>query len=117
LPQCKSSNKGVEYPADPIVMGTWDVAIDVILGINWLTKYQAGLSCDKRIAKLVSLSGEEVLVELVLSKPRKGICHQITAHSETVNPLEAINVVYQNFRICVPRSYQECHLREKLNLP
>ena len=48
-------------------MGTQDVDIDVILGMNWLTKYQVGLSYDKRTVKLVSLSGEEVLVELVLS--------------------------------------------------
>jgi hypothetical protein len=60
--------------------------------MNWLTKYQASLSCDKRTVKLVSLSGEEVLVELVLSGPRKGSCHQITAHSEEVNPIEAIKV-------------------------
>jgi hypothetical protein len=74
-------------------MGTRDVDMYVILGKNWLTKYQASLSCDKRIVKLVSLYGEEVLVELVLSGPRKGSCHQITAHSEEVNPLEAIKVV------------------------
>jgi hypothetical protein len=43
--------------------------------------------------KLVSLLGEEVLVLLVLSEPRKGSCHQITTHSEEVNPLEAIKVV------------------------
>jgi hypothetical protein len=43
--------------------------------------------------KLVSLSGEEVLVKLVLSGPKKGSYHQITAHSEAVNPLEAIKVV------------------------
>jgi hypothetical protein len=61
--------------------------------MNWLTKYQASLSCDKRTVKLVSLSGEEVLVELILSGPRKGSCHQITAHSEEVNPLEVIKVV------------------------
>jgi hypothetical protein len=48
-------------------MGTRDVDIDVVLGMNWLTKYQACLSCYKRAVKLVSLSGEEVLVELVLS--------------------------------------------------
>jgi hypothetical protein len=59
--------RGIEFPADLIVMGTWDVDIDVILGMNWLTKYQAGLSCDKRTVKLVSLSREEVLVDLVLS--------------------------------------------------
>jgi hypothetical protein len=61
--------------------------------MNWLTKYQASLSCDKRTMKLVSLSGEEVLVELVLSGPRKGSCHQITTHIEVIKPSEAINVV------------------------
>jgi hypothetical protein len=43
--------------------------------------------------KLVSLSGEEVLVELVLSEPRKGSYHRVTAHIEEVEPSEAINVV------------------------
>jgi hypothetical protein len=41
----------------------------------------------------VSLSGEEVLVELVLSGPRKGSCHQVTAHVGEIKPSEAINVV------------------------
>jgi hypothetical protein len=41
----------------------------------------------------VSLLGEEVSVELVLFEPRKGGCHQITAHIEEVNPSEAIKVV------------------------
>jgi hypothetical protein len=34
-----------------------------------------------------------VLVELVLSRPRKGSYHQITAHIEEIEPSEAINVV------------------------
>jgi hypothetical protein len=88
-----SSNKRIEFLTDLIVMCTRDVDIDVILGMNWLTKYQAGLSCHKRTVRLVSLLGEEVLVEGVLSGPRKGRCHPITAHSEAVNPLEAIKVV------------------------
>jgi hypothetical protein len=74
-------------------MGNQDRTIDAILGMNWLTKYQASLSCDKRTAKLVSLSREEVLVELVLSGPRKGSCHQVIAHIEEIKPSEAINVV------------------------
>jgi hypothetical protein len=74
-------------------MGNQDTTIDVILGMNWLTKYQASLSCDKRTVKLVSPSGEEVLVELVLSEPRKGSYHQVTACIEEIKPLEAINVV------------------------
>jgi hypothetical protein len=74
-------------------MSNQDATIDVILGMNWLTKYQASLSCDKRTVKLVSLSGQEVLVELVLSRPRKESCHQVTAHIEEIEPSEAINVV------------------------
>jgi hypothetical protein len=61
--------------------------------MHWLTKYQASLSYDKRTLKLVSLSGEEVLVDLVLSGPRKGSCHQVTTHIEEIEPSEAINVV------------------------
>jgi hypothetical protein len=74
-------------------MGSQDTTIDVILGMNWLTKCQASLSCDKRTMKLVSLSGEEVLVQLILSGPRKGSCHQVTAHIEETKPSEAISVV------------------------
>jgi hypothetical protein len=78
--------RGIEFPVDLIVMGNHDAIIDVILGMNWLTKYQVSLSCDKRTVKLVSLSGEEVLVELVLSGSRKGSCHQVTAHIEEIEP-------------------------------
>jgi hypothetical protein len=85
-PYSRVQISGIEFPFDLIVMGTRDVTIYVILGMNWLTKYQASLSCDKRTVKLVSLSGEEVLVELVLSGVRKGSCHQITAHIEEIEP-------------------------------
>jgi hypothetical protein len=93
FPSARVQITGIEFHSDLILMDTRDVDIDVILGMSWLTKYQAGLSCDKRTVKMVSLSGEDVLVELVLSGPRKGSCHQITAHSEAVNLLEAIKVV------------------------
>jgi hypothetical protein len=92
-PSARVQTRRIEFTADLIVMGNQDATIDVILGINWLTKYQASLSCDKRTVKLVSLSGEEVLVELVLSGPRKGSCHQVTAHIEEIKPSKAINVV------------------------
>jgi hypothetical protein len=95
-PSARVQIRGIEFPADMIIMGTWDVPIDVILGMNWLTKYQASLNCDKRTVKLVSLSGKEVLVELVLSGPRKGRCHQITAHIEEIEPSEAIKVLSES---------------------
>jgi hypothetical protein len=37
--------RGITFPANLIVMGTQ--GIDVILGMNWLDKYQAIISCDK----------------------------------------------------------------------
>jgi hypothetical protein len=92
-PSAKVQIRGIEFLANLIVMGNQDTTIDVIIGMNWLTKYQASLSYDKRTVKLVSLSGEEVLVELVLSGPRKESCHQVTAHIEEIKPSEAINVV------------------------
>jgi hypothetical protein len=70
-PSAKVQIRGIGFSTDLVVMDTRDVDIDVILGMNWLTKYKAGLNCDKRTVKLVSLPGEEVLVELVLSRPRK----------------------------------------------
>jgi hypothetical protein len=94
-PSARVQIRGIEFLDDLIVMGNQDTTIDVILGMNWLTKYQASLSFDKRTEKLVSLSGEEVLVELVLSEPRKGSCHQVTAYIEEIKSLEAISVVLE----------------------
>jgi hypothetical protein len=74
-PSARVQIRGIEFPADLIVMGTSDVTIDVILGMNWLTKYQVSVTCDTRTVKLVPLTGDEVLVELVLSGPRKGSYH------------------------------------------
>jgi hypothetical protein len=39
--------RGIVFPANLIVMGTQ--GIDVILGMNWLDKYQASIIYDKRI--------------------------------------------------------------------
>jgi hypothetical protein len=89
--ECKSGNKGVEFPANLIVIGAQGT--DVILGINWLDKYQAVISCDKRTMKLLSPLGEEVVTELVLPESRQGGCHQMTIESKDANPLEAIKVV------------------------
>jgi hypothetical protein len=83
--------RGVEFPANLIVMGTQ--GIDAILGMNWLHKYQTIISCDKRTIKLVSPLGEEVVAELVSPDPRKGGCHQMAIDSKEADLLETIKVV------------------------
>jgi hypothetical protein len=72
-------------------MGTQ--GIDVILGINWLDKYQAVISCDKRTMKLLSSLGEEVVTERISPESRKGGCHQMNIDRKEANPLEAIKIV------------------------
>jgi hypothetical protein len=44
--------RGIGFPSDLIVIDT--PGIDVILGMNWLMKYEANVSCDKRIVTLKS---------------------------------------------------------------
>jgi hypothetical protein len=43
-PNARIKIKGIEFPTDLVVMVTQDVDIDVILGMNWLTKHQAALA-------------------------------------------------------------------------
>jgi hypothetical protein len=83
--------RGIAFPANLIVMGTQ--GIDVILGMNWLDKYQAIISCDKRIIKLVSPLGEEVVAKLVSPELRKEGCHQMVIDSKEPDSLEIIKVV------------------------
>jgi hypothetical protein len=83
--------RGIVFPANLIVMGTQ--GIDAILRMNWLDKYEAIISCDKRTIKLVSLLGEEVVAELVSPEPRKGGCHQMAIDSKEADSLETIKVV------------------------
>jgi hypothetical protein len=67
--------RGIEFSANLIVMGTQ--GIDVILGINWLDKYQVVTNYNKRTVKFVSPIEEEVVSELVSPKLKKGGCHQM----------------------------------------
>jgi hypothetical protein len=83
--------RGIAFPANLIVMSTQ--GIDVILGMNWLDRYQAVISCDKRTIKLMSPLGEEVVTELVPPEPKKGSCYQMSIDSKESDSLEIIKVV------------------------
>jgi hypothetical protein len=83
--------RGIVFPANLIVMGTQGK--DVILGMNWLDKYQAIISYDKRTNKLVSPLREEVVAELVSPELRKGGCHHMAINSKEPDSLEIIKVV------------------------
>jgi hypothetical protein len=89
--ESKDWNKGIDFPANLVVMSTQ--GLDVILGMNWLHRNQTTVSCDKRIVKLVSLSGKEVVTELFMSDLEEGACHHMSVDGKEANLLEAIRVV------------------------
>jgi hypothetical protein len=106
--------RGIVFPANLIVMGTQ--GIDVILGMNWLDKYQAVISCDKRTIKLVSPQGEEVVTELVPLSQRKEVVIRWL--------LIAVKQIHLRLsRLCPSsqmysrKTYQVCHQSGKLSLP
>jgi hypothetical protein len=72
-------------------MGTQ--GLDAILGMNWLHRNQATISCDKRIVKLVSPSGKEVVTELYMPELEEGACHYLSVDDKEVNMIEDIRIV------------------------
>jgi hypothetical protein len=105
--------RGVDFPASLVVMGTQ--GLDVILGMNWLHRNQATVSCDNITVKLVSPSGKEVVTKLYL-RELEGACHHLLVDYKESNPIEALELCRKS-PSCFLKSYQVCHLKGKLNLP
>jgi hypothetical protein len=90
-PNLRIEIRGIDFPASLVVMGTQ--GLDVLLGMNWLHRNQAIVSCDKRTVKLVSPSGKEVLTKLYLPELEEGACHHLSVDDKESNPIEAIRIV------------------------
>jgi hypothetical protein len=82
--------RGIDFPASLVVMGSQ--GLDVILGMNWLHRNQATVSCDKRTIKLVSPSEKEVVTKLYLPE-LEGACHHLSVDDKESNLIEAIMIV------------------------
>jgi hypothetical protein len=76
-------NRGVDFVANLIVLES--KGIDVILGMDWLSKYKLLINCAKKSIKLTTLDEKELefIAELVVTA--KGV-----ANHAKVNQLEAI---------------------------
>jgi hypothetical protein len=90
-PNLRIEIRGIDFPASLVVMGTQ--GLDVILGMNWLHRNQATISCDKRTVKLVSPSGKEVVTKLYLHELEEGACHHLSVDDKESNLIEAIRIV------------------------
>jgi hypothetical protein len=74
-------------------MGTQ--GLDVILGMNWLHRNKATVSCDKRTVKLVSPFGKEVVTKLYLSELEEGACHHLSVDDKEANSIEDIRILLE----------------------
>jgi hypothetical protein len=90
-PNLRIEIRGIDFPANLVVIGTQ--GLDVILGMNWLHRNQATVSCDKRTIKLVSPSGKEVVTELYMPKLEEGACHYLSVDGKEANLIEDIRIV------------------------
>jgi hypothetical protein len=90
-PNLRIEISGIDFPANLVVMGAQ--GLDVILGMNWLHKNQATISCDKRTVKLVSPSGKEVVTEPFMPDLEEGACHHLSEDGKEANLIEDIRIV------------------------
>jgi hypothetical protein len=84
-PNLRIEIRRIDFPTNLAVMGTQ--GLDVILGMNWLHRNQATVSCDKRTVKLVSPSGKEVVTKLYLPKLEEGAYHHLSVDDKEANPI------------------------------
>jgi hypothetical protein len=89
-PNLRIEIRGIEFPANLVVMGTQ--GLDVTLEMNWLHRNKATISCDKRTVKLVSPSGKEVVTELYLPG-LEGACHYLLVDDKEANLIKDIRIV------------------------
>jgi hypothetical protein len=105
--------EGVDFVANLIVLES--KGIDVILGMDWLSKCKVLIDCAKKSVKLTTLEGKEMefVAELVVTV--KGV-----ANHTKVNQLDASQgsevPLVNEFPDVFPRSCQVCHLTETSSL-
>lgn len=113
---CEVKINGYDFPTNLLSFNLLD--FEVILGLDWLTRYKVGLNCDKKLVKLVSLNKFKVCFQGDKVKKSKFLIFAMEAHkllrkgcigylaymvnSERVDPsIEDIPVV-QEFLVVFP---------------
>ena len=64
--------KGIEFLANQVVLQS--DRIDVILGMDWLSKHKGNISCGDRTITLVNHEGKQVSCQAQGPKPKTLVC-------------------------------------------
>jgi hypothetical protein len=106
-PQVNLKIMGVDFPFNLVVLKSW--GIDVILGMDWLRKYDGVIQCREKSVHLTSPQGDKIEFIATPSPTGKEIVNSMKG-----NVLEDIKVV-NGYQMCFLMTYQVCHLTETLN--
>jgi hypothetical protein len=101
-PQTKIEIRGLSFLVGLINLES--SGIDVILGIDYLTKYDGVISCTKRMVTLTSPQGERVEVNVSMPATTEAMVNQLEEKS-----LEHIRIVCE-YQTYFQKNYQVCHL-------
>jgi hypothetical protein len=85
-PQTKNEIRGLSFLVELIILES--SGIDVILGIDYLTKYDGVISCAKRMVTLTSPQGERIEVNVSMPATAEAMVNQLEEKS-----LEHIRIV------------------------
>jgi hypothetical protein len=105
-PKVNLKIRGVDFVTNLIVLES--KGIDVILGMDWLSKYKVLIDCAKKCMKLTAPEGKEMefVIELVVTA--KGV-----ANCAKVNQLDAS----QGSEVPVVNEFPDVFLEELLGMP
>jgi hypothetical protein len=74
-PQTKFEIRGISFLVELIILES--SGIDVVLGIDYLTKYDGVISCAKRMVTLTSLQGERIEVNVSMPSTVEAMVNQL----------------------------------------
>jgi hypothetical protein len=90
-PEVNIKIMGIDFPTNLVVLRSW--GIDVILGMDWLNKWDGVIQCHKKLVVLTSPQRDRI--EFVATTPSKeeGKVNQVKGkYMEKPLPLEELNV-------------------------
>jgi hypothetical protein len=108
-PKVNLKIRGVDFVTNLIV---WELkGIDVVLGMDWLSKHKVLIDCAKKFVKLTTPEGKgmEFVVEPVVTA--KGIASHVKVKQLDTSQGSEVSVV-NKFPDVFPEELQVCHLTE-----